>query len=238
MSREARRRDAILAAGGLDAALSLRSLVDASHHCQRGVAWKRNVQGFCLNRVLQCARLHQMWLSGAYAPGEAKRFTVSERGKTRSISAVPFRDRVVQRALCDTVLVPLVRRTLIYDNGASLKGKGTSFSLDRLERHLREHYRRHGAVGGILLFDFSKFFESIDVNKLVAMMDGALGYPPLVRFVELFLRSEERGLGLGNLPDRGYFLPQRHRPLGEGDVARARLRPIHGRRLRSVRRLG
>lgn len=198
MSREARRRDAILATGGLDAALSLRSLVDASHHCQRGVAWKRNVQGFCLNRVLQCARLYQMWLSGAYAPGEAKRFTVSERGKTRSISAVPFRDRVVQRALCDTVLVPLVRRTLIYDNGASLKGKGTSFSLDRLERHLREHYRRHGAVGGILLFDFSKFFESIDVNKLVAMMDGALGYPPLVRFVELFLRSEERGLGLGN----------------------------------------
>lgn len=197
-ARESRRIRAVAATGGMDAALSLRALVDASRRCQHGVSWKRSVQGFCLNRVLQCARLHRAWLAGTYRPGEAKRFTVSERGKTRSISAVPFRDRVVQRAVCDTVLVPLVRRTLVHDNGASLKGKGTSFSLDRLERHLREHYRRHGTRGGILLFDFSKFFERIDVDKLAALLDAKLGYPPLVRFVEPFLRSEKRGLGLGN----------------------------------------
>lgn len=196
--REARRREAVLAAGGMDAALSLRALVDASRHCQRGVAWKRSVQGFCLNRVLQCARLHREWLAGSYVPGEALRFKVSERGKTRDISAVPFRDRVVQRALCDTVLVPLVRRTLIYDNGASLKGKGTSFALDRLERHLHEHCREHGVRGGILLFDFSRFFASIDVDRLVGTLGRVTGYPPLVRFSELFLRGELQRLGLGN----------------------------------------
>lgn len=196
--RQSRRREAVLATGGMDAALSLRALVDASRRCQRGVSWKRSVQGFCLNRVLQCARLHREWLEGSYAPGRAKEFVVRERGKTRNISAVPFRDRVVQRALCDTVLVPLVRRTLVFDNGASLKGKGTSFSLNRLERHLREHYRRHGAAGGILLFDFSKYFESIDVDRLAGALLRTTGYPPLVRFTELFLRGGGPGLGLGN----------------------------------------
>ena len=139
--REAKRIDAVLDTGTMDAALSLCNLVRASRSCQRGVSWKRSVQGFCLNRVLQCARIHREWIEGRYDPGRAKRFTISERGKTRSISAVPFRDRVVQRSLCDTVLVPLVRRSLIFDNGASLKGKGTTFALDRLELHLLQLLR-------------------------------------------------------------------------------------------------
>lgn len=177
---------------------TLDSLIRASRKCQRGVSWKRSVQRFCLNRVYNCAKLCKRLDSGDYVPGEARRFTVSERGKTRDISAVPFADRVVQRAICDSWMVPLVSRTLIYDNGASLPGKGTSFARDRLVKHLRRHYHEHGNKGYIVLFDFSRYFASIDTSRLPSMLERAIGDDKLISALMPFLTQEERGLGLGN----------------------------------------
>ena len=196
--RAQKRLQAQAACGGLDRAVSLESLVAASRKCQCGVSWKASVQSFCLNRVLMCARLCRTIEGGSYKPGTAKRSCVHERGKTRSISAVPFRDRVVQRALCDRLMVPLVARTLIFDNGASLPNKGTDFSLDRLERHLRRHFVHHGMAGYIVLFDIHSYFASIDVDRLCALLGKAIPGTRERNLIELFLRTEKHGLGLGN----------------------------------------
>ena len=156
------------------------------------------MQSFCLNRVYNCAKLYLKLNAGTYNPGKAVRFSINERGKTRNISAVPFADRVVQRAICDEWFVPLVLRTLIYDNGASLPGKGTSFARERLARHLRQHFRMHGAEGCIVLFDFSSYFASIDVSRLLGMIEGVIGDDMLSDALVPFLTEEKCGLGLGN----------------------------------------
>lgn len=198
LARERKRLRRLCDTGALPKAASLDALVRASRRCESGVAWKRGVQGFCLNRVFNCAMLRKRLLDGSYKPGTGKRFVVNERGKKRDIHAVPFADRVVQRALCDEVLLPQVRPALICDNGASLKGKGVSFAIARLEKHLREHFRAYGAGGCILLFDFSKFFENIDVDRLMEKLAQIIPDKDLVCLAERFLRSESRGLGLGN----------------------------------------
>ena len=65
--------------------------------------------------------------SKTYRPGPYRTFTIYE-GKTRQISAAPFRDRVVHHALTG-VLEPIFERSFIFDSYACRKGKGTKFSV-------------------------------------------------------------------------------------------------------------
>jgi hypothetical protein len=74
---------------------------------------------------------------------------------------------IAQHALCDGVLVPELVQYLIHDNGASQTGKGISFTRRRFEQHLRQHYRRYGTDGYVLMIDFRKFFDNIKHNMLI-----------------------------------------------------------------------
>ena len=67
----------------------------------------------------------------------------------------------MRHVLCDEVLLPEVRKHIIYDNGASIKGRGISHQRDRFEIHLRRYYNLHGNEGWILFGDFSKFYDNI-----------------------------------------------------------------------------
>ena len=79
---------------------------------------------------------------------------------------------VLQHALCDAVLLPALAPYLIYDNGASLKGKGMAFTRRRLARHLREYRRRYGTDGWVLKIDFAKFFDNIPHDRLIDSIDA------------------------------------------------------------------
>lgn len=90
-------------------------------------------------------------------------FDISERGKNRHIMSVDFRDRVPVHALVKNVLSPELRKFIIYDNCASLKGRGVDMQRNRLKVHLMKYYRMHGTNEGyILIGDFSKFFDNLD----------------------------------------------------------------------------
>lgn len=100
---------------------------------------------------------------GGYELSPYSRFTVIERGKTRAITALCMRDRVVKHVLNDLYLIPHIRPHLIYDNGASLKGKGVSFTRGRLIAHLEKFFRETGSNEGyIIIFDFSGYYDNID----------------------------------------------------------------------------
>jgi hypothetical protein len=63
--------------------------------------------------------------------------------------------------LCDEILSPKVKKRIIYDNGASVKGRGISHQRNRFEVHLHKYYRLYGNEGWILFGDFSKFYDNI-----------------------------------------------------------------------------
>lgn len=119
-----------------------------------------NANLFSLSRELE---------TGAYRLPPYQCFTVHEP-KTREIRCLPYRDRVVQRSLCDNVLIPYFAPRLVYDNCACQQGKGTHFGLYRVSGFLREHYHRHGTEGWILKGDITRYFYSIDCEKLKAMV--------------------------------------------------------------------
>lgn len=63
--------------------------------------------------------------------------------------------------------MPILSSNLIYDNCASLEGKGISFAVKRCAVHLHEFYRETGGNDGyILLIDYRAFFDNINLDNL------------------------------------------------------------------------
>ena len=127
-------------------------------------------------------------------------FDLVERGKRRHIKSVHFKERVAQRSLCDNALIPVLSRSLIYDNGASLEGKGISFARNRLKHHLHQYYRRTGGNDGyILLMDFSGYFDNIQHGPVYKLLDKAFTDKRIVEFCRQFIEPfGEKSLGIGS----------------------------------------
>jgi hypothetical protein len=144
----------------------LNKLYRAYLESKRGSSWKPQVQMYEMDYLAKLVATSNELESHTYYARKGSSFIVNERGKQRNIRSNPFSDRVVRRSLCDECLTPTLRQYLIHDNGASLPGKGISFTRRRFEQHLHEFYRKHGNEGYILLIDFSKYYDNIQHQKL------------------------------------------------------------------------
>lgn len=144
----------------------LNKLYRAYLESKRGSSWKPQVQMYEMDYLAKLVATSNELESPTYYARKGSSFIVNERGKQRNIRSNPFSDRVVRRSLCDECLTPTLRQYLIHDNGASLPGKGISFTRRRFEQHLHEFYRKHGNEGYILLIDFSKYYDNIQHQKL------------------------------------------------------------------------
>lgn len=207
--RKEREREALLRCIDYELVTDPRSLFQASIECERGVIWKESVQRFALRRALNCAQLSRELRDGTYRKRPAQHFILHEGGKARLISAVQFRDRVVQKSLCENSLVPLLSRGLIYDNSATLKGKGTEFARLRFAKHLRRAWGRWGSAGYLVHYDFASYFASIDQRRAMGRLERklmglcrneeeVLSVRRVLWLARQFICEEERGLGLGN----------------------------------------
>lgn len=124
-------------------------------------AWKESVQIFSLNFLSHIFKIQEDLLSRTLQNGPIAEFALHERGRVRPITSISINDRIVRHALCDEVISPKVRRYIIYDNCASIKGRGMSQQRKRFEVHLHRYYRQYGNEGYILFGDFSKFYDNI-----------------------------------------------------------------------------
>jgi retron-type reverse transcriptase len=177
------------------------NLYEASRACLRGVAWKESSQRYEADALRNTAETRRKLLAGESVQSGFVEFTLRERGKIRHIKSVHIRERVVQKCLCDNVLVPLLSNTLVHDNGASIKGKGVHFALRRLVRHLSLYYRRNRTNEGCaLIIDFKKFFDSVDHNILFALLGRKIKDPRIRELTRNFISvfGDGKSLGLGS----------------------------------------
>jgi len=133
-----------------------------------------------------------------YKIGDYYKFSVYYP-KERTIMAPPFRDRVIQRCLCEQVLMPVIERHLIFDTYACRVGKGTHAGLERTEEFFKRHYRKHGADGWVIKGDISKYFYSINHEILKNNLRPLLKEYDVWWIVEQIIDSTEgNGIPLGN----------------------------------------
>jgi hypothetical protein len=167
-----------------------------------GVDWKESVQRYEANALRNIVETRRRLLAGESVQQGFMEFTLHERGKIRHIKSVHISERVVQKCLCNQVLVPILSNGLIYDNGASVKGKGVHFAIKRLVTHLSRFYRRNGKSneGYCLSIDFSKFFDSIDHEVLFKMLDKDITDKRVLDLTKQFISvfGDGKSLGLGS----------------------------------------
>lgn len=128
--------------------------------CQKNVCWKRSVQIFKSKLFTTTGILLKNLKNNILTRLNYDKFTIMERGKKRKIAAPRVYDRQVDKAVTQEILLPIYQKHMIYDNGASLQGKGFHFSIKRLKQDLVKFYKKYGREGGILLIDFSDYFGS------------------------------------------------------------------------------
>lgn len=145
----------------------MNALYDAFLASMKGSAWKEEPQKFEIDFLSEITKLHQELESRTYKTLKGTEFTMNERGKVRYIHGSRIRDRVVRHALCDVELTNALRPYLIYNNGASQKGKGISFSRNMFEKDLHNYWLEHRTNKGYIGFiDLSKFYDNIQHDKV------------------------------------------------------------------------
>jgi len=181
-----------------EAVTDFNNLRKSFYNARKGVNWKASVQRYGCNVLENTMKASQDLRAGKDISKGFIEFDLCERGKKRHITSVHISERVVQKSLCDYGIVPVMQQSLIYDNGASLKGRGTDFARERLKKHLRQYYRRNGADGYIIMGDCHNFFGSIRHDIVDGNIRNAITDQRLCDLTMSFVRPFEHGLGLGS----------------------------------------
>lgn len=202
---------------GFNNYMDANKLSDAFYHAQSVSSWKKMTQHFQIHAMINLYNLQLALLTDEYKQDPFYEFDINERGKKRHIKAQITKDRVVQRTVSDNILAPSLTPYLIYDNGASLKNKGISFSRERMTKHLVKYIEENGIDGWILQIDFRKFFDSIPHKELLFEIEKHLDDPSalhiVAEMVNAFELDEDKGrsLGIGSQVSQicGTFYPTR-----------------------------
>lgn len=189
----------------LDAVADMNALYKAQRDAARGVAWKASTQRYQWHWLLNINRARRSLEEGGEVCRGFHEFDIVERGKARHISSVHFSERVVHKSLTQNVLTPAVVPSLITNNTANIKGRGTSFAVERVKRYLSRHYAAHGTDGYVLQCDFSNYFGSIPHAGVFDMLERHVDDPRARALARHLVEVQgDIGLGLGSEPNQIY----------------------------------
>lgn len=179
------------------------NLHQAYLRARKGKRHKPEVLSFERDLEGSLIQLQNELIWGQYKTGAYRSFTVHEP-KERQISALPFRDRVVQHALCG-VIEPIWETRFIADSYACRDGRGTHRGADRAEFFMRKVKRQHGCVFA-LKADIAKYFYSIDHTVLKAQLGRYIKCRRTFALISGIIDSSARpgdvrpsGIPIGNL---------------------------------------
>ena len=186
---------------------SFRKMFFYGKKCCNGVGWKQSTQNFKLHLFSGTARRRRRVLSRKHRFRKCTHFTIHERGKIRPIDAPHITDRQIHKTLCNEVLIPLYTPSMIYDNGASQKGKGLHWQFRRLKEQLHWHFTRYGREGGVGLLDLKSFFPYANRQLIFWRHQHFIPNPDLRYLADEVVRcspatSPGRGMPLGVEPSQ------------------------------------
>ena len=181
-----------------NAIFTYKHLYNSFEKCTKGVKWKSSTQAYMLNACCRVARLYKELQNGTYKIHALHSFTLKDRGKVRQITPLGFENRIVNKCLCDYYLNPLLKKSLIYDCGATIKGRGLSFTKKRLLIHLQKYYRKYGNNGYVLKLDIHDYFNSINQDILMEKLSKKIADKRVLNLIYELLKTSPKGLGLGS----------------------------------------
>jgi len=137
-------------------------------------------------------RLRNELINEEYQIGQYRNFFVYDP-KKRLISALSFKDRIVQHAICN-IITPIFEKTFLPNSFACRKGYGTHAGVRYVQSNLRKHKFTY-----FLKTDFSKYFPSIDTTRLLEMIRKKIKCNKTFELIKLITPPNQTGIPIGNL---------------------------------------
>lgn len=182
-----------------DSVFGLIPLTEGYKKVSRASKDKTSTQIWMSNLTVNARKEQKKLADGTWKSPGFNCFSIKERGKWRDIQSAHISEKGIQNSFANNCFIPIIQPHLIHDNGASLKGKGTDFSLKRFVGHLEYHIKKYGRKGGIFFFDFSSYFANILHQPL---LDEAAKLILKERMCEMYEQIScafgSIGLGLGS----------------------------------------
>jgi len=177
---------------------TLENLYEAYRICLRGKRLKRDVLPFTFDLSRNLLEIQRELKDKSYQVGKYFSFYVYEP-KKRLVQALPFRNRIIQQALC-LVITPLIERSFISDTYACIKGRGTHAGSSRLQEFLRPA-RNKWESPYCLKCDIAAYFPSINHKILLSLFEQKIKCPETLWLIEKITNSngEQTGIPIGNL---------------------------------------
>ena len=182
------------------------NLYEAYMKSRRGKRWKGATNRFEMNALEYVSYLQHLLKTKTYTLGSYNVFKVYEP-KERIIKSISFKDKVVQRSLCDNVLEPIFEKSLIYDNYACRRNKGVHAGLERTAEFFRKYHRKNGLNGWVLKCDIEKYFDSIDHGVLKRIVRKYIADKDVLWLLDMIIDSTGNpGLPIGNQTSQWFAL--------------------------------
>lgn len=123
-------------------------------------------------------------ISGAYAPEPLKKIEIDKQGtdEKRPISLASIKDKIIQRVLL-LALNPYFDDIFSDKSYAYRSGKSTINAINRAQNFIDQKYHY------ILKTDIDNFFESINHDKLLQILDKHIADKRIIKLISLFVQT-------------------------------------------------
>jgi len=180
-----------------DKIISLENLFDAWTEFKKEKANKKDVAEFEINLEDHVFKLHEDLKNGDYKHSDYVSFYVSDP-KRRHIHKALVRDRLLHHAV-HRIIEPEWNKIFVFDSWSSRKKKGIHGAVKRLQDVGLRLSQNHTRTLWVLKLDVRKFFDSVDHNVLLDILEKRTPDQRLMALFRDIIESFSPGLPLGNL---------------------------------------
>ena len=168
----------------------------------KGKRYRPEVLKFSANLESNLIKIQNELINKNYQTGIYNNFYIYEP-KKRLVSALPFRDRIVQHALCN-IIGPLFEAKMIYDSYACRNYKGTHKAVDQTQNFINNAENKWGKAY-CLKCDIAKYFPNIQHDILKHIIRRTISCSDTLYLLDSIIDStgegdsNNRGIPIGNL---------------------------------------
>ena len=163
-----------------------------------GVTWTMQSDGLKDRLADLHGRLHR----GAYRAPPVRRVEMPKPdGGTRPLGIAALEDKILQKAVVDTIPVPVYEPEFLGFSYGFRPGRGAHNALDALTVGIERR-----KVNWVVDADISKFFDSVDRDQLIRFLEHRIGDRRVLRLITKWLNAGV--MDGGNWTDTGAGTPQ------------------------------
>lgn len=140
-----------------------------------------------------CNKIRDDLVNGTFTPSEYREFSIIEGKKTRIIQSLSMYDRIVLHSIMNVLGGVELKKSFISDTYASIKGRGILNGINRIRKFLKDTENTRYC----LKIDIKKFYNSIDQDILIGMLEKRIKDKPLINVLINIIRSFNKGLPIG-----------------------------------------